>query len=179
MSNSEDLRKPILPGNGASDYERYLRTDELLALQKLPAQLSHKDEMTFQVVHQSSELLMKGAAFELERALGHIEGGLSAARTWSLITPCTCSTSWKLSLRTTITSFEPDSGTEAGWIHPAFSPCCTLGRGLGRHSIIRCKKPGSPSTIFTADMRSSLACMMLRSACWISTRKCTCSAFII
>jgi tryptophan 2,3-dioxygenase len=75
MSNSEDLRKPILPGNGASDYERYLRTDELLALQKLPAQLSHRDEMTFQVVHQSSELLMKGAAFELERALGHIEEG--------------------------------------------------------------------------------------------------------
>jgi tryptophan 2,3-dioxygenase len=82
MSNSEDLRKPILPGNGASDYERYLRTDELLALQKLPAQLSHKDEMTFQVVHQSSELLMKGAAFELERALGHIEEGdfLNAGR---------------------------------------------------------------------------------------------------
>jgi tryptophan 2,3-dioxygenase len=82
MSNSEDLRKPILPGNGASDYERYLRTDELLALQKLPAQLSHKDEMTFQVVHQSSELLMKGAAFELERALAHIEEGdfLNAGR---------------------------------------------------------------------------------------------------
>jgi tryptophan 2,3-dioxygenase len=82
MSNSEDLRKPILPGNGASDYERYLRTDELLALQKLPAQLSHRDEMTFQVVHQSSELLMKGAAFELERALAHIEEGdfLNAGR---------------------------------------------------------------------------------------------------
>ena len=31
--------------------------------------------MTFQVVHQSSELLMKGAAFELERALTHIEQG--------------------------------------------------------------------------------------------------------
>ena len=30
----DDLRKPILPGKGASDYERYLRTDELLALQK-------------------------------------------------------------------------------------------------------------------------------------------------
>src|SRR4051794_9359428 len=82
MSSSEDLRKPILPGNGASDYERYLRTDELLALQKLPAELSHKDEITFQVVHQSSELLMKGAAFELERALGHIEEGdfLNAGR---------------------------------------------------------------------------------------------------
>jgi tryptophan 2,3-dioxygenase len=70
---TDDLRKPILPGKGASDYERYLRTDELLALQKGPDELSHKDELTFQVVHQSSELLLKGAAFELERALGHIE----------------------------------------------------------------------------------------------------------
>ena len=64
----DDLRKPILPGKGASDYERYLRTDELLALQKGPGELLHKDELTFQVVHQSSELLLKAAAWELERA---------------------------------------------------------------------------------------------------------------
>ena len=63
-----DMRKPILPGKGASDYERYLRTDELLSLQKAPDEFRHPDEMTFQVVHQSSELLLKGAAFELERA---------------------------------------------------------------------------------------------------------------
>ena len=82
MDNSEDLRKPILPGQGASDYERYLRTDELLALQKKTEELRHPDEMTFQVIHQASELLMKGAAFELERALrGVSEGGLlDAAR---------------------------------------------------------------------------------------------------
>lgn len=73
MSSAEDLRKPILPGKGASDYERYLRTDELLSLQKKSEELLHPDELTFQVVHQSSELLMKGAAFELERALVHIE----------------------------------------------------------------------------------------------------------
>ena len=29
----DDLKKPILPGKGASDYERYLHTDELLSLQ--------------------------------------------------------------------------------------------------------------------------------------------------
>ena len=69
----DDLRIPILPGTAASDYERYLRTDELLALQKPPEQMLHKDELTFQVVHQSSELLLKGAAWELERALGHLE----------------------------------------------------------------------------------------------------------
>jgi tryptophan 2,3-dioxygenase len=82
MNKPEDLRTPILPGQGASDYERYLRTDELLALQKKPDDLLHQDELTFQVVHQASELLMKGAAFELERALTQIAAGdfLNAAR---------------------------------------------------------------------------------------------------
>ena len=75
MDKAEELRKPILPGQGGSDYERYLRTDELLALQKITAELSHPDEMTFQVVHQASELLMKGAAFEIERALECVERG--------------------------------------------------------------------------------------------------------
>jgi tryptophan 2,3-dioxygenase len=64
----EDFKKPVLPGKGATDYERYLRTDELLSLQKPEKEFRHPDEMTFQVVHQSSELLLKGAAFELERA---------------------------------------------------------------------------------------------------------------
>jgi len=70
-----DKTKPILPGKGASDYERYLRTDELLALQKPPEEFLHKDEMTFQVIHQSSELLLKGIAWELARARNHIEEG--------------------------------------------------------------------------------------------------------
>src|SRR3989440_7282308 len=78
----DDLRQPILPGKGASDYERYLRTDELLALQKLSEEFLHKDELTFQVVHQASELLLKGAVWELERANAHIAEGdlLNATR---------------------------------------------------------------------------------------------------
>ena len=71
----DDLKKPILPGKGNSDYERYLRTDELLSLQKSPEELLHKDEVTFQVVHQSSELLLKGVAWELGRARALIEEG--------------------------------------------------------------------------------------------------------
>ncbi len=63
-----DVRKPILEGKGATDYERYLRTDDLLSLQTAEENLSHPDELTFQVVHQASELLMKGATWELERA---------------------------------------------------------------------------------------------------------------
>jgi tryptophan 2,3-dioxygenase len=73
MAHRDEFTKPILSGKGATDYERYLHTDELLALQKSPEELLHQDEMTFLVVHQSSELLMKGAAFELGRALEALE----------------------------------------------------------------------------------------------------------
>jgi len=70
----DDLKKPILPGKGKSDYERYLHTDDLLSLQKSPEESLHPDELTFQVVHQSSELLLKAVAFELSRAHTLIEG---------------------------------------------------------------------------------------------------------
>jgi len=68
-----DEFQPILPGQGASDYERYLRTDELLALQKGPDEWVHRDELLFQTVHQSSELWLKHATAEVEEATRLIE----------------------------------------------------------------------------------------------------------
>src|SRR5437870_9709621 len=50
---------------GQSVYERYLRTEELLSLQKPEDELIHHDELQFQVVHQVFELWWKEAAFEL------------------------------------------------------------------------------------------------------------------
>jgi tryptophan 2,3-dioxygenase len=64
---------PILPGPAGSDYERYLRTDELLALQKGPDEWVHRDELLFQTVHQSSELWLKHAWVEVEEATRLIE----------------------------------------------------------------------------------------------------------
>ena len=75
----EDFAEPILPGKGASDYERYLRTDELLALQKPPGEQTHPDELLFQTVHQSSELWLKLATSEVERASAHVRSGEIAA----------------------------------------------------------------------------------------------------
>jgi tryptophan 2,3-dioxygenase len=75
----EDFSEPILPGPGASDYERYLRTDDLLSLQKTPDEQTHPDELLFQTVHQSSELWLKLATSEVERATGHVRGGEVAA----------------------------------------------------------------------------------------------------
>ena len=68
VPRNREMTEPILAGTAATDYERYLRTDELLALQKSPEQRSHPDELMFQVVHQASELLLKGTANELERS---------------------------------------------------------------------------------------------------------------
>jgi len=74
-----DEYAPILPGAGASDYERYLRTDELLALQKSPEEMVHRDELLFQTVHQSSELWLKLACFEVEGATRCLRDGEPAA----------------------------------------------------------------------------------------------------
>jgi tryptophan 2,3-dioxygenase len=74
-----DLNKPILPGTAATDYERYLRTDQLLALQKSPDEVVHHDEHLFQTVHQSSELWLKLACLELEQATRLVEGDAAPA----------------------------------------------------------------------------------------------------
>jgi tryptophan 2,3-dioxygenase len=75
----EDFSEPILPGKGASDYERYLRTDELLALQKTAEERAHPDELLFQTVHQSSELWLKLGTSEVARATEHLRAGEHAA----------------------------------------------------------------------------------------------------
>ncbi|HEY8645876.1 MAG TPA: tryptophan 2,3-dioxygenase family protein [Gaiellaceae bacterium] len=70
-----ELAKPILPGEGGSDYERYLRTDDLLALQKGADEWVHRDELLFQTVHQSSELWLKLAWNEVEEAGNLVAAG--------------------------------------------------------------------------------------------------------
>ena len=72
---AEDYSEPILAGEGGSDYERYLRTDALLALQKSAADWVHRDELLFQTVHQSSELWLKLAWSDVEAAVEHLAGG--------------------------------------------------------------------------------------------------------
>jgi len=73
-----ELTKPVLPGTAETDYERYLRTDELLALQKDPRDVVHHDEHLFQAVHQTSELWLKLACQELELATTLLNGDNAA-----------------------------------------------------------------------------------------------------
>jgi tryptophan 2,3-dioxygenase len=65
---NNELAKPVLPGTAGSDYERYLRTEELLALQKTADEWVHRDELLFQSVHQTSEIWLKLAWNEVEEA---------------------------------------------------------------------------------------------------------------
>jgi tryptophan 2,3-dioxygenase len=74
-----ELSKPILPGPGNSDYENYLRTDELLSLQKTADEWVHRDELLFQSVHQTSEIWLKLAWNEAEEATRLIAAGDHAA----------------------------------------------------------------------------------------------------
>jgi len=48
-----------------TDYEKYIRTEELLGLQKTGETLTCHDELQFQVVHQAHELYMKLIEHEL------------------------------------------------------------------------------------------------------------------
>jgi tryptophan 2,3-dioxygenase len=75
---NEDLKAPVLPGPGASDYERYLRTDDLLSLQKPPEERVHHDELLFQTVHQASELWLKLGTTEVDEAAASMERGETA-----------------------------------------------------------------------------------------------------
>jgi tryptophan 2,3-dioxygenase len=75
------LHTPVLPGTASTDYERYLRTDELLALQKATDAMVHRDELLFQTIHQTSELWLKLACFEVETATGLID----ADEVWSAV----------------------------------------------------------------------------------------------
>jgi tryptophan 2,3-dioxygenase len=66
-------KPPVLNGSAKSDYENYLRTDQLLSLQRGPGEWEHRDELLFTVVHQSSELWLKLAATETSQAVEELK----------------------------------------------------------------------------------------------------------
>ncbi|WP_433709817.1 hypothetical protein ACQP2U_25550 [Nocardia sp. CA-084685] len=69
----KDYSQQILSGEGDNDYARYMRTDRLLDLQRRPDESVHRDELLFQIVHQSTELWLKLACAELCKAAEDID----------------------------------------------------------------------------------------------------------
>jgi tryptophan 2,3-dioxygenase len=57
---------------GLTDYEKYIRTEELLALQKPADALTCHDELQFQIVHQVAELWMKLVEHELRQVVARL-----------------------------------------------------------------------------------------------------------
>lgn len=65
-------------------YERYLRIDDLLALQKPAAERLHPDELTFQVVHQTFELWWKVTQQQFTMASALLSDDEYARAAWAL-----------------------------------------------------------------------------------------------
>jgi tryptophan 2,3-dioxygenase len=65
----------ILEGLGKSDYERYIRTPELLSLQKSPEEWLHRDELLFAITHQTAELWLKLATSEAYQIANYLADG--------------------------------------------------------------------------------------------------------
>ena len=80
----------ILTGKGDSDYERYIRTVDLLKLQPEPDSWKHRDELLFTIVHQSSELWLKLAVAECDEIVIKLKSGdiLAALRLLPRIPLC-------------------------------------------------------------------------------------------
>lgn len=72
---AKDYSVPILDGPGDNDYARYMRTDALLSLQRKPDEVVHRDERLFQTVHQTTELWLSHACFEVEEATRQVRAG--------------------------------------------------------------------------------------------------------
>jgi tryptophan 2,3-dioxygenase len=79
---TKDYSQAVLSGEGDTDYARYMRTDTLLSLQRSQDQAVHRDELLFQIVHQSTELWLKLACAEVAEAAAQLRAGMvdAAAR---------------------------------------------------------------------------------------------------
>jgi tryptophan 2,3-dioxygenase len=107
-----------------SEYASYMRTDELLALQRADAELLHRDERLFQCVHQSTELWLKQAHFEIDHAITLINAGriATAAQVTARASDCITFVTEQLEILTRMSSLD------FGVLRPA------LGQGSGLES---------------------------------------------
>ncbi len=73
--------------SSGTQYDEYMRLQELLNLQRRPEDWAHRDELRFQVIHQATELLLKLASHEIKASAmqvvlddGHDEAARLVAR---------------------------------------------------------------------------------------------------
>lgn len=124
-----DTQRSAMPSDAsaasaASEYASYMRTDDLLSLQRPDAELLHRDERLFQCVHQSTELWLKQAVFEVVHAIELIGQGriATAVQILDRATACVGFTAEQVKLLARMSSFD------FGRLRPA------LGQGSGLES---------------------------------------------
>lgn len=128
QAEEQALRSTAVTGAAAacaaSEYARYMRTDDLLSLQRPDADLLHRDERLFQCVHQSTELWLKQAVFEVVHAVDLIEQGriATAVQILERAAACVGFTTDQVKLLARMSSFD------FGRLRPA------LGQGSGLES---------------------------------------------
>lgn len=79
----------VLEGEGDNDYAKYMRTNALLSLQVTADKMQHRDEMLFQITHQSTELWLKLACYEIDESATRLDNERVADAT-ALIDRATC-----------------------------------------------------------------------------------------
>lgn len=87
QSRGDSYYPPFPIGEGKTDYEKYLRTVDLLSLQKPIADQVSPEELLFQITHQTAELWMKQMLHELDKIYTYLENEqlLHAIRAFRLI----------------------------------------------------------------------------------------------
>ena len=153
-------------GRGPSDYERYLRTDELLALQKTAEEWAHHDELLFQTVHQSSELWLKlaveggrgGDRAPRRAARSRRRCGCCAVRASASSTRPRSSTCSSRCRRGSTRRSGRCSATAAASTRPASARCAACRRCWARRSTRLRERPGSRSSRCTCAAASTRSC---------------------
>jgi len=84
VAGMSDSKSSSPVGAPPTDYEKYIRAAELLALQKPPSQLVTHDELHFLIVHQVAELWMKLIAHEVDHLIELVQSERLVAATLTL-----------------------------------------------------------------------------------------------
>jgi len=151
----------------SSEYADYMRTDELLSLQRPGNGLLHRDERLFQCVHQSTELWLKQAVFELEHATELTQAGRvsAAAHLLARVSACIDYVTRPLGVLTTISSldfgtFRPALGKGSGLESPGWGALRKAAPKLQAAFIAQCEAQRlSPHEVFRRGADCTLCVM--------------------
>lgn len=80
-NQEKNIIASLLQGDGNNDYEKYMRINSLLSLQREKSEWIYRDELLFQITHQSTELWLKLQNEELEEAARELNAGCLAKAT--------------------------------------------------------------------------------------------------